>query len=286
MKVSDLLAKSQNQLENSGVSNSKLDSLILLTHALSVSKEQIIFNPDLEPTLDQQNKFSELVYRRTKREPISQIIGKREFYGYDFLVTSDVLDPRPDSESLIELVLKKLPLENFAQNNFEFLELGTGSGCLSITLLKLYKAAQATGIDISKSALAICKKNSEILQIQNRLRLLESDLFSNLDQKKFYLIISNPPYIPSEEIEKLEDEVKIFEPHLALDGGIDGLNFYRRIAKQSPNFLQDHGLVIIEIGVNQKEEIIKIFTDENFIFLESKSDLAGIPRALCFKKNI
>lgn len=280
MKISDLLAQAKNQLENSGVSSSKLDSLVLLTHALSVSKEQIIFNPDLEPEQTLQEKFWQMIARRAKREPVSHIIGKREFYGHDFFVTSDVLDPRPDSESLIELVLKKFPQKN---SELKILEVGTGSGCLVITLLRLYESATAYGVDISEKALAICLKNSKQNQVQNRLELVQSDLFSSLTaDKKFDLIISNPPYIPSKDVLELEAEVKNFEPHLALDGGADGLDFYRAIAKTAPNFLQKNGRIILEIGFDQKEEVVKIFESENFIFEESQADLAGISRALCF----
>lgn len=280
MKISDLLAQAKNQLENSGVGSSKLDSLVLLTHALSVSKEQIIFNPDLEPEQTLQEKFWQMIARRAKREPVSHIIGKREFYGHDFFVTSDVLDPRPDSESLIELVLKKFPQKN---SELKILEVGTGSGCLVITLLRLYESSFANGVDISEKALEICRKNAGANQVQNRLELFQSDLFSSLTaDKKFDLIISNPPYIPSKDVLELEAEVKNFEPHLALDGGADGLDFYRAIAQTAPNFLQKNGRIILEIGFDQKDAVVKIFESENFIFEESQADLAGISRALCF----
>lgn len=280
MKISDLLAQAKNQLENSGVSNSKLDSLVLLTHALSFSKEQVIFNPDLEIPANQVEKFFSIIDRRCNREPVSHIIGKREFYGYDFFVTKDTLDPRPDSESLIELVEKKIPQKNLA---FEILEIGTGSGCLIITLLKLYQAAIGDGVDISNNALEICKQNAQNQEVANRLTLKKSDLFAAISDKKFDLIISNPPYIPSSDINNLQEEVKNFEPHLALDGGSDGLNFYRKIAKRAGEFLKDQGRVIVEIGYGQEKSVQEIFTAEKFIFEETKNDLAGIARALSFK---
>ncbi len=309
MRSCDLLAQGQDKLKKSGVSNGKLDSLILLTHALSVSKEQIIFNPNVIISPLQQEYFFGLIDRRCKHEPVSQIIAKREFYGYDFIVTSDVLDPRPDSESLIELVLQTLPPQNFITKKLDFLELGVGSGCLIITLLKLYQTAIAIGADISLAALEICQKNSIKQEVNDRLLLVRSDLFSAFSHgheshlsfphhvlqkfpttlstdhthKKFDLIISNPPYIKSHEIEHLQDDVKNFEPHLALDGGVDGLDFYRRIAKNAEDFLVEFGYIIIEIGAEQKDDIVEIFTTEKFIFIESKKDLAGIDRALCFK---
>ncbi len=283
MKISDLLAQARSQLENAGVSNSKLDALVLLTHALSVSKEQIIFYPDKIISDESSEKFFALIKRRCNREPVSQIIGNREFYGHDFLVTQDTLDPRADSESLIELVIKKFPDKSTA---LRILEIGTGTGCLIITILKLYTNATAQGLDISEKALEIFKKNAKNHRLENRLEITKSDLFTALNpNSKFDLIISNPPYIPSAEINSLQAEVKNFEPHLALDGGLDGLDFYRKIAKKAHSFLTPKGRVILEIGFGQESEVIKIFTNENFTFEETKNDLAGIARALSFSIN-
>ncbi len=281
MKISDLLAQAKNQLENSGVSSSKLDSLVLLTHALSVSKEYVIFNPDFEPEQHLEERFLTMINRRAIREPVSHIIGKREFYGYDFFVTQDTLDPRPDSESLIELVLKKNPQKNDA---LKFLEIGTGTGCLIITLLLLYKNSSAIGVDISDKALQICNKNAIQNQVQDRLQLIKSDLFSDLKNQKFDFIISNPPYIPSKDIAGLQEEVRNFEPLLALDGGTDGLDFYRSIAKSGADFLINNGRIFLEIGFDQKDDVVKIFTQENFTFEDFQPDLAGVSRALVFKK--
>ncbi len=280
MKISEALSQSRKDLDIKGVSNSKLDSLILLTHALSCSKEYIIFNPDAELNNEQQEVFFKMVKRRAAREPVSHIIGKREFFGEDFFVSCDVLDPRPDSESLIELVLENFPQKN---NPLKILELGVGSGCLIITLLKAYKSALGVGVDISEKALKIAGKNATTHQVQDRLQLLQSDLFSTLKILKFDLIISNPPYIASQEIETLEPEVKTYEPHLALDGGVDGFDFYRKIAAKSKDFLKENGRIILEIGINQQEKIIEFFTKNGFQLVEMKPDLSGIIRALCFK---
>jgi release factor glutamine methyltransferase len=282
MKISDILAKSRYQLEKSGVSSSKLDSLILLAHALSFSKEQIIFNPDLELNENQQNNFFQLIDQRCKRQPVSQIIGRREFFGREFLVTSDVLDPRPDSESLIGLITEKFLNQNQKLN---ILEIGSGSGCLIITTLLIYKESIGTALDISQKALKICNKNAQTHKVTERLKLTESDIFTQLVQdKKFDLIISNPPYIPSSDIDNLEAEVKFFEPRIALDGGFDGLDFYRRIAREASIFLSKNGRIILEIGYGQKDEIIEIFSEE-FLFEEAKKDLASVDRALSFRKK-
>lgn len=294
MKISTALSQARLALDSKGVSNGGLDSLILLSHTLflcgkNFSKEWIIFNPDFELDFDQRKIFFELVSRREEREPVSQIIGKREFFGEDFLVSKDVLDPRPDSESLIELTLKIFPEKT---KKLKILELGVGSGCLILTLLRLYAEATGVGIDVSDEALEICKKNSEKQLVSDRLKLLKSDLFEILkqvrddgqkDQKKYDLIISNPPYIPSKEIEDLESEVRIHEPKIALDGGSDGLDFYRKIATSAENFLNKNGKIILEIGFGQKEEIVTIFSKNKFKLTDLKPDLAGVDRALCFE---
>ena len=297
MKISEALTKARKALDqisdsrkiSKSVSTSKLDSLILLTHAFFVlgktlTKEQIIFNPDLQLNQKTQEVFFKLIARRANREPVSQIIGKKEFFGEDFLINSDVLDPRPDSETLIELALKTFPLKN---HRLKILELGVGSGCLVITLLKNLENALATAIDISCQALEVAQKNATKHRVENRLKLLQSDLFSNIygfskKDRKFDLVVSNPPYINSGDIENLQDEVRIYEPRIALDGGIDGLDFYRRIAANVQNFLRPKGKIIVEIGAGQELEIIKIFAANNFILEASKPDLAGIQRALCF----
>ncbi len=279
MKILEALARAKEILVSKGVS-SRLDSLILLAHALSFSKEQVVFNPQLQLNETQQKNFFDLVTRRAKHEPVSHLIGKREFFGEDFLVTKDVLDPRPDSETLIESVLKKFP--NLAQD-LKILELGVGSGCLIVTLLKAYANATGIAVDISKKALEVAKKNSEKHQVYPRLKLLESDLFSAVSHaEKFDLIISNPPYIPAAEIEKLEPEVRIHEPRAALDGGADGLDFYRRIAAEAKNFLSEFGKIFLEIGFGQKEEVVRIFTQQEFTLTRLSLDLPGVERVLEF----
>jgi release factor glutamine methyltransferase len=279
----DALSQARQILDSKGVSNSKLDSLILLSHTLFCSKEQVIFNPDFELNEQQEKDFFKAVNRRAAREPVSHIIGKREFFGQDFLVSKDVLDPRPDSEILIELVF-----ENFLdkQQKLKILELGVGSGCLIITLLCAYKNAEGDGVDISDEALKICQKNAEKLQVKNRLNIFQSDLFEKIKSQKFDLIISNPPYIAKDEIEKLQDEVRLYEPRTALDGGVDGLDFYRRIAIAAKNFLAQNGKIILEIGIGQKEKIVEIFAKEGFLLNAIKLDLSGIERALCFEKKL
>ena len=279
MNISELLLKGRKILDLKGVVNGKLDSLILLCHALSFSKEQVIFNPELELNKDQEDGFLTLIDRRSNFEPVSHIIAKREFYGEEFIVNQDVLDPRPDTESLIELILKNIARDK----EMKILELGVGSGCISITLLKQYEFAKVVGVDISKAALKTCQNNIDKHQVSKRIQLIESNLFTAIDANdKFDLIVSNPPYITSNDINYLAPEVRIYEPKLALDGGVDGLDFYREIADKAHDFLNDGGEVLLEIGCGQHEDVIKIFLDKGFSLIESKCDLSSIIRVLYF----
>ncbi len=280
-KVSYLLTEAKNHLKKAGIVSFNLDALLLLANSLSTSKEGVLFNPDRELKDAEINDYRLLIERRKNFEPISHIVGRREFFGKDFIVNKDVLDPRPDSESLIELVLK----EFFDQElNLNILELGVGSGCLIITLLDYYKNSKGYGIDVSKDALKIAQRNADQIGIKDRIAFQNSDLFSKINNsQKFDLIISNPPYIESLEINKLQREVTDFEPKLALDGGEDGLDFYRRIARDSKDFLAVNGRLIVEIGFNQAQRVIDIFAQNNFIISDIKKDLAGIDRVLSFK---
>lgn len=280
MKISAILSWAKNKLQQKNIETASLDSLVLLCNATSFSKEKIIFNPDLELEQTAQEKFQKMIERREKREPVSHIINHREFYGLDFFVSGDVLDPRPDSESLIELVIKIFPHKN---HQFSFLELGVGSGCLSIALLKNFPNAFAMGVDISAKAIAIAQKNAQNQQVQNRFNLQQSDLFIKIAPQKFDLIISNPPYIPTQEIEKLADDVRLFEPRLALDGGVDGLNFYRKISQEVIEFLKPQGFVVVEIGYGQKKDVEKIFKENKFLLKFVQCDLAGFERVLGFE---
>ncbi|MFT7098425.1 MAG: release factor glutamine methyltransferase [Rickettsiales bacterium] len=283
MLISEALSSAENSLKQKGVDSSRIDALLILCHCLDVSKEQIIFNGTRKLDSYEKKKLSLLLKRRENREPMSHILGKREFFGLDFFVNSSVLDPRPDSETIIEAVL-----EVFTDRNkpIKILELGVGSGCLFSTILKYLPNSSAIGSDISSEALNIAQNNVDQLNLSSRVNLIQSNWFSNIeDGHKFDLIISNPPYIKTSDIDHLQDEVKNFEPHLALDGGKDGLNCYRDISAKAADFLTDSGFVLLEIGQNQENEVIEIFTKNNLRFVKSKKDLPGIIRCLVFMKK-
>ncbi len=277
VSVDYLLCESRQQLKQANIASYQIDPLILLQEICSLTKEQIIFNKDLCISNVLANKFLESIKLRKKSMPVAKIIGKKDFFDSSFIVSEDVLDPRPDSEILIETVI-----DNFRDDlqKFTILELGTGSGCLVLSLLKIYKNSQAVAVDISQKALAIANKNANNLLISDQLTLVESDLFDEITDK-FDLIISNPPYIAAKEIEELSLDTK-YDPEIALNGGVDGLDFYRRIAQNANKYLNNNGKIIVEIGCNQENDVKDIFLQNNFVFQDERKDLAGIIRVLTF----
>lgn len=281
--IPNILKAGRNILKKSEIESFNLDALILLQHCLSLSKEQIIF-ADSSQIVNEETveRFFELIYLRQKAIPVAKIIGKKEFYEDVFYVNHNVLDPRPDSESLIECVKKNYP--NFSDKIFA-LELGVGSGCLILSLLKIYVNMKAIGVDISSDALLVAIKNSKNLRLNSRIKLFQSDLFSKIsNDNKFDLIISNPPYIKSQDIKKLSKDVS-YDPLIALDGGFDGLDFYKRIAQKAQLFLKDQAMIIVEVGHNQSDLVKEIFANEDFCCKSSYYDLNGIERILSFIKK-
>jgi len=277
----DLLKWGRDKLKLSKIESYKIDALLILQNAACLSKEQIYFgNCKID---DNQIKiYKKNIAKRSESIPVAKIIGSKNFYNDNFIVNYDVLDPRPDSEILIEAFCSKYCDFN---SKINVLEIGIGSGCLSLSLLKLYPNMNIYGVDISQKALNVAKKNIDKMLLQDRIKLLKSDIFSNIaNNLKFDEIISNPPYIPSCEIAKLDRDIQ-YDPIIALDGGCDGLNFYKKIAEKSADYLSKKGGVLVEIGINQDETIIDIFKKNNFKILNSYKDLNNIIRILSFIKN-
>lgn len=253
-----------------------LDARLLMQEAIGKSHEFLVMHSDYELSADEQKRFDEMVEQRLQRKPVSQILGKKEFWGLEFLVSGDVLTPRPETELIIEMALG-----HFApQEKLEILDLGTGSGCILLSLLHEFANSRGLGVDLCKEALAIAESNAYNLEIRNA-EFQQSNWFENINQKNFDLIVSNPPYIPPQHLATLEKELS-FEPNLALTDNDDGLSCYREIAKNLVNF--NFKLALFEIGIDQESEIIKIFEDYNFKYLKTEKDLAGIPRILAFIK--
>ncbi len=279
--MKNIVHNCKQRLKDAGIESWNIDYLVLLCAALNKTKEEIIFNDTLEVSEAELDLIENFINRRINREPISHIINHREFYGLDFFVNSNVLDPRPDSETLVYEAIKII---DRLEGDVRMLEVGAGSGCLSISIAKNCSNIDfVVAIDISDKALQVCQKNVALHQLENKIKTLESDLFANLNDEKFDVIISNPPYIRSLDIEGLQDEVKNFEPRLALDGGGDGLDFYRKIIDQAGDFLNENGFLIFEIGFDQKEDLINLADNSNFTLVNTVKDLAQNDRVVILK---
>ncbi|MBP5353244.1 MAG: peptide chain release factor N(5)-glutamine methyltransferase [Alphaproteobacteria bacterium] len=228
-------------------------------------------------------KIEVLLQRRLNHEPLDKILGQREFYKYNFVVNKDVLSPRPETEILVEQALKYL--QHHPQT--EILDLGTGSGCIIETLLAECPTAHGVAVDVSAAALRVAQRNAQQLGVSERIKFVEKNWFDwqfRLDQK-FDLIVSNPPYIPSADILKLDTEVKDYDPLVALDGGMDGLASYRRIARLSVELLNDGGYILLEVGSGQADDVAKIFAKYLQVCGIVK-DLAGISRCVIMQKPV
>ena len=282
MNIENAIKEAVEILNKNSIASAILEARILMSFVTNLSKEDIIFKAtEINLSQDQKEIYFDLVSKRIKKIPLTHLTNNREFFGNNFYVDENVLDPRPDSETLVEMMIKKYQNSSF----LNLCEIGCGSGCLIISVLKHFKDWNGLAIDISKKALEIAQKNAQSNEVFERIEFLESNLFKDFkDNQIFDIIISNPPYIPTADIENLQDEVRLYEPRIALDGGLDGLDFYRHIANQSRKFLKSNGNIFLEIGYNQHREVIDIFEKFNFKFIDSAKDLSGIIRVLEFEK--
>ncbi len=264
------------RLEEKNIDSPRLDAEILLAHVLNCRRLNLYVDSDKILPLETVLKFNELINRRLENIPVAYLVGRKDFMGLSFTVNENVLIPRPETEILTELVGEYL---RSLKNEVIFADLGTGSGAISISILKFVKKSRAVAVDISDKALEVAKFNARKFHVEDRIKFFCGDLFSPLKGRIFNAIVSNPPYIPTKDLKTLQTEVKK-EPQLALDGGEDGLNFYRRIISDAPRFLVDGGLLAVEIGINQANSVKKLFEQENFVDIEIFKDLAGIERII------
>lgn len=263
-------------LQSAGIERGRFEARLLAAHALGVSIEKIVADDRRQLSDEELRALSALAEERAQRRPMAQILGWREFYGRRFKVTPDVLTPRPDSETLIDTVLDHI---DDRAAPLRLLELGIGSGCLLLTLLAELPQASGVGTDISPAALAVARANAEVLGLSQRCTLIEGD-WSTAANGAFDILLSNPPYIPTDEIERLDAEVARYEPHVALDGGADGFSFYRRISRDCERVLTHKGLVALEIGAGQGDDVSDLLKAAGLVVLERRCDLAGIERCI------
>jgi release factor glutamine methyltransferase len=279
--VRDALAYAWPLLEQSLIPGYRLDARLLLEHVTGLSREAITGHPETSLLPAQFVAYKELLARRVLREPVSHIIQKREFWGLHFYVTKDTLDPRPDSETLIEAVLARFPDR---EAPLTILDLGTGTGCLLLTLLTEYPNARGTAVDISPAALEVARHNSVHLGVGARTEFNLSSWGETLTGN-FDLIISNPPYIEEADIASLEPEVAHYEPHLALSGGRDGLECYRALAPRINALLRADGIAVLECGKGQENDVSTILLAHNIHRVSYAYDLAGVARCVIATKN-
>lgn len=268
----DLLRGAAARLADAGIEEPMREARILLAAAMNVRSAALI---DREPTRDEWSHFEALLARRLMREPVAYILGRREFWSLDFEVSHAVLIPRPDSEALIEEALKRFkdwPAERV-------LDLGTGSGCLLISLLTEWPEASGVGVDQSADALTLAKRNAERLGVAARANFVRGDWTAGISER-FDLVISNPPYISDAEFAALDRDVSAFEPAAALKGGADGLDPLRRIAAALPDVLNPRGFAIIEIGAGQAKAAGQIVAESGLNLVSVVKDLAGYDRAV------
>ena len=279
MNIENILNEGINILQKNKIANPQLDSEILLSNSIKRDKKYIILNPKEILDSEQLGKFKSLIERRKKGEPIAYLINKKEFWKDEFFVNKDVLIPRPDSEVIIEQLLKICSKD--AQ--LQVLDIGTGSGCILLSILKERSNFYGTGIDISKKSINISKFNAKQLNLNNRVKFFHSSV-DNFKIGKYDLIVSNPPYIEQLSLKYLEKDVVNFEPKLALSGGFDGFSKIRKVINKASILIKKNGKFILEIGFNQKNKVIKILKEEGFYVNKAIKDYGNNDRCIISTK--
>lgn len=273
------LQRTAQQLVEADIEDAGRDARVLLGHVLDRDRAYLHAFPETLLSDEQLVQLSELVDRRIARVPMSQVLGSREFWSLDFQVTPDTLTPRPDSETLVEAAVEQF---GDGPGPSTIADLGTGTGCLLISLLTVWPQSRGLGVDLSPEALAVACNNARTCRVDERARFLEGSWFEGIEDL-FDLIVSNPPYIPGPDLAGLEPEVVQHEPHLALDGGQDGLDAYRALLPQLTGHLTDEGLVVLEHGAGQGPEIETLALENGLVVVTSRSDLAGLRRCLVLR---
>ncbi|MDB3982351.1 peptide chain release factor N(5)-glutamine methyltransferase [Candidatus Pelagibacter sp.] len=279
MNIQSAIIKGTKILKENYIQSAQLDTEILLAKAIKKDRKYILLNDNK----NLQNKdliyFEELIKERASRKPISYLINKKFFWNFEFFVTSDTLIPRPDTELIIEQILKITK----HRSKMNILDIGVGSGCILLTILKEKKNFYGTGIDISKKCLNISKINAKHLKVEKRTKFYKTDV-DKFVQGKYDLIVSNPPYINKNKLKYLEKDVAKFEPNLALDGGLDGLSEIRKVVKKSSELIKKNGKFILEIGFDQKNKVINLLKKEGFYINSTLKDLAKNDRCIVSTK--
>lgn len=280
--IGSIIKWTEQYFQDKGVDSPRLDAEVLLSHVLQKERIYLYIHFDEPLEAAELAAFREMVKKRVQRIPVAYIVGAREFMGLRFAVSPAVLIPRPDTEILVEAVIERLK----DKSQIKFVDIGTGSGAIVLSLLHYLPLACAVAVDISQDALAVATENAETLLVKDRVDFYQGDIYEPLAAEEFDAIVSNPPYIPNADIAELEPEVKEFEPYGALAGGLDGLDFYRRLIADGSDRLKDGGFMAFEVGINQAQAVAAL-AESMPIFEKTEilKDYAGIERVVILHKN-
>ena len=279
MNYQKILNNGINSLKISNIINPELDSELLLSKALNKKREKILTNLKKEVNKKQLDKFNLYLSRRKKKEPIAYILGFKYFWKYKFFINKSVLVPRPETEQIVEETLNYLS-DNESK---KILDIGTGSGCIIVSVLKERSKCKAIAIDISSKALKVAKTNAKIHHLENKIKFINIDI-DKFNYNKYDLILSNPPYISNIDLVRLDDDIRIYEPRESLSGGLDGYEEITKVIEKSSKLLKNNGKLIVEIGETQKNNVIKLLKNNGFYINKTGKDLSGRDRCIVSTK--
>ena len=279
MNINLAISKGSKILRNKIISNSQLDSEILMAKTINKDRNYILLNSEALISKNDLNNFYKLIHLRSLGNPVAYLTNKKNFWNSEFFVTKHTLIPRPDTELIIENALKFTK----QKNKISILDIGVGSGCILLSILKERKNFYGTGIDVSEKCLNISKINAISLNVDTRLKLFKSNI-DKFNLGKYDLIVSNPPYINKSKIKYLEKDVALFEPKLALDGGLDGLSVISKVIKKSSELIKRNGKFVLEIGFDQKNRIVNLLKKEGFYINSTQKDIANNDRCIISTK--
>ena len=279
MDLQTAIKNGNQELKKNNISSSQLDAEILISSVIKKKRDYVILNLNRDLSFSQLKYYKDLIKERAKGKPISYLIGKKEFWKYEFKINEGVLVPRPDTELIVDQVLGLYK----NKSKIRLLEIGTGSGCIILTILKEKKDFYGVGVDISKVCIENSKINSKKLGLNNRVKFFKTDV-DNFTFGKYDLIISNPPYIKKLDLKYLEKDIISFEPKIALNGGLDGLSEIRKVIFKSSGLIKIKGKLILEIGFDQKTQVIKLLKNRGFYINRVLKDLANNDRCIIATK--
>ena len=279
MNIENEINKASELLKKNNIKSAKLDSEILMSSVIQKSREFVILNLNQNLKKNYIYTFRKLIDKRSQGKPIAYLTGKKEFWKNEFNISEDVLVPRPETELIVEQVLKF----SKNKNRLKILDIGVGSGCILLSIMAEKKRFQGVGVDINKKSLDMCKKNTIKLKLRNKIKFFKSDV-DNFNYGKYDLIVSNPPYINKHDLKYLERDVINFEPRLALDGGLDGLSEIRKVIKKSSELIKKNGKFILEISFDQKNKVINLLKQKGFYINSTLRDFANNDRCIICTK--